>query len=115
VSACSRDYRFNSVQPDELKDIRIEISVLTPPRRIADYHNIVLGRDGVVMFKEGHQAVFLPFVATEFGWTIPEMLTQLSKKAGLGPDDWKDGAKFDTFQADVFEEHALPAKAAPIH
>jgi MEMO1 family protein len=114
VSACSRDYRFNSVQPDELKDIKIEISVLTPPRRIADYHNIVLGRDGMVMFKDGHQAVFLPFVAPEFGWTLPETLTQLSKKAGLGPDDWQQGAKFDTFQADVFEEHAMPV-TAPLH
>ncbi len=104
VSACSRDYRFNSVQPGELKHLQIEISVLTPPRRVGSYHDIVLGRDGMVLFKEGHQSVFLPFVATEFGWTLPETLTQLSKKAGLSADDWKDGAKFDVFQADVFEE-----------
>lgn len=105
ISACSRDYRFYSVQPDELKDIRIEISVLTPPRRISSYHEIVLGRDGIVLFKEGHQSVFLPFVPTMFGWDLPETLTQLSKKAGLAPNDWKDGCKYDVFQAVVFEEH----------
>ncbi len=111
VSACSRDYRFYSVQPDELKYIRLEISVLTPPRRIGGYQDIVLGRDGIVLFKDGHQSVFLPFVATMFGWDLPETLTQLSKKAGLAPDDWKDGAKFDVFQADVFEEHRLPGRS----
>lgn len=104
VSACSRDYRFNSVQPDELKDILIEISVLTPPRRIPSYQDIRLGTDGIVLFKEGHQSVFLPFVPTEFGWDLPETLAHLSLKAGLAEDDWKHDCKFDVFQAHVFEE-----------
>lgn len=104
ISACSRDYRFNSVQSEELKDIEIEINVLTPPRRIATYNDIVLGRDGIVLFKYGHQAVFLPTVPTEFGWDLAETLTQLSKKAGLEPNDWRDGAKFDTFQSELFSE-----------
>ncbi len=105
ISACSRDYRFNSVMPDELSSIKIEVSVLTPPRRVESYQDIVLGRDGIVLFKEGHQAVFLPHVAPMFGWDLPETLTQLSKKAGLSPDDWKEGCKFDVFQAELFEEH----------
>lgn len=104
ISACSRDYRFYSVQPDELSQIKIEVSVLTLPRRVGSYHDIVLGRDGIVLMKEGRQSVFLPFVATEFGWSLPETLTQLSKKAGLMDNDWKEGCKYDTFQAEVFEE-----------
>lgn len=104
VSACSVDYRFDSVKSEELKDIEIEISVLTKPKPIASYKDIVLGRDGIVLAKNGKQAVFLPFVPTEFGWTLDETLTQLSKKAGLEPDDWKEGAHFDVFQAEVFEE-----------
>jgi len=104
VSACSVDYRFNSVKPDELKDIDIEISVLSKPRPISSYKDIVLGRDGIVLAKNGKQAVFLPFVATQFGWSLDETLTQLSKKAGLEADDWKEGAHFDVFQAEVFEE-----------
>lgn len=110
ISACARDYRFYSVKPEELKDIRIEISVLTPPRRIDSHDRIVLGRDGIVLFKEGRQSVFLPFVATMFGWDLPETLTQLSKKAGLTPDDWKEDAKYDVFQAVVFEEHKTPGQ-----
>jgi AmmeMemoRadiSam system protein B/AmmeMemoRadiSam system protein A len=108
VSAASRDYRFYSVQPDELKDIHIEISVLTPPRRVHSYQDFVLGRDGIVLFKDGHQSVFLPFVPTMFGWDLPETLTQLSKKAGLAADDWKEGCKWDVFQAEVFEEEHPP-------
>ncbi|HEY9869502.1 MAG TPA: AmmeMemoRadiSam system protein A, partial [Candidatus Obscuribacterales bacterium] len=104
VTACTADYRFYSVKPEELDHIRIEISVLTPPRRINSYNDIVLGRDGIVLFKDGHQSVFLPFVATQFGWDLPTTLSELSRKAGLNPDDWRDGAKFDVFQADVFEE-----------
>ncbi|MBX9771820.1 MAG: AmmeMemoRadiSam system protein B [Candidatus Obscuribacterales bacterium] len=104
VSACSVDYRFNSVQPEELKDIEIEISVLTKPKPIQSYKDIVLGRDGIVLAKNGKQSVFLPFVATQFGWTLDETLTQLAKKAGLEADDWKEGAHFDIFQAEVFEE-----------
>lgn len=107
VSACSRDYRFNSVQSDELKDIMIEISVLTPPRRVNSYQDIVIGRDGMVLFKDGRQAVFLPTVAPEFGWTLAKTLEQLSLKAGLNADAWKEGAKYDTFQSEVFEEHHL--------
>ncbi len=104
ISACSRDYRFYSVQPDELEHIKIEVSVLTPPRRVGSYHDIALGRDGIVLMKEGRQSVFLPFVPTTFGWDLAETLTQLAKKAGLSDNDWKEGCKFDTFQAEVFEE-----------
>lgn len=104
VSACSRDYRFYPVQPDELKDIRVEVSVLTLPRRIPSYNDIVLGRDGIILFSSGQQAVFLPHVPKEFGWDLAETLTQLSLKAGLNSDDWRHCAKFNVFGAEVFEE-----------
>jgi AMMECR1 domain-containing protein len=75
---------------------------LTPPKRVASYNDIVIGRDGVILTKGGAQSVFLPQVATEWGWTLQEMLTQLSLKAGLLRDDWRDGAKFDVFQSVEF-------------
>lgn len=104
VSACSTDYRFYSVKPEELNDIFIDINVLTPPHRVANYESIVLGRDGIVLYKEGAQSVFLPSVPVDFGWDLSTTLTQLSKKAGLEPDAWKEGAKYDVFQSDSFEE-----------
>jgi AMMECR1 domain-containing protein len=54
--------------------------------------------------KDGHSAVFLPQVAPEQKWTLDEMLTQLSLKAGLPADAWKKDASFLVFQAEVFGE-----------
>jgi AmmeMemoRadiSam system protein B/AmmeMemoRadiSam system protein A len=103
VSACSKDYRFSPVKPAELKDIEIEISVLTPPRRVSSYKDIELGKDGIILSKNDHQAVFLPFVPTEFGWDLPETLRQLSLKAGLKDSDWQN-ANYDLFQSLSIEE-----------
>lgn len=100
VAACSKDYRFTPVTPDELPNLEYDINVLTPPRRIAGPSNIVIGRDGIIMVKHGKQAVFLPQVPVEWGWTLEETLSQLSQKAGLSPDAWRDGAKFDVFQSE---------------
>lgn len=107
VGACSRDYRFKPVEPQELENIDIDINVLSEPKRVSSYNDIVVGRDGVIMYKNGKQAVFLPSVATEYNWDLNELLTQLSLKAGCGPDDWKIGARFDVFQAESFEESEL--------
>jgi len=106
VGAAKRDYRFLPVTEDELESLEIEISVLSPLKRIESYDEIVIGRDGVVLYKNGSQAVFLPHVAEQFGWDLEQTLTQLSLKAGLGESAWKQGAKFDIFQTDSFEEGA---------
>jgi AmmeMemoRadiSam system protein B/AmmeMemoRadiSam system protein A len=104
IGSSSRDYRFQPVLESELKDLEIDINVLTAPRRIKNYNQIVVGRDGVVMYKDGRQSVFLPSVAVEFGWDLPELLTQLSLKAGLAGDAWKHGARFDVFQSQSISE-----------
>lgn len=105
ISAAMRDNRFEPVEVGELKDLIIEISILTPPTTVKSWQEIRLGRDGIIMHKNGRQAVFLPSVATEFSWTLPETLTQLALKAGLGPDEWKVDTVFDVFQVQSFEEH----------
>jgi MEMO1 family protein len=101
VSACSRDHRFNPVAPSELPSLQYEISILTRPQPVAGYKEIVVGRDGVILYKGMYQAVFLPQVAVEWNWGLEEMLSQLSLKAGLGPSDWRDGTRFETFQAEI--------------
>jgi AmmeMemoRadiSam system protein A len=105
INACSADYRFESVKADELKDLKIEISVLTPPKRIESYKQIQLGKDGIILMDQGKQAVFLPHVPTEQGWNLEETLHYLSLKAGLPADAWQKGAKFDVFQTQLFEEN----------
>ncbi|HEY9773581.1 MAG TPA: AmmeMemoRadiSam system protein B [Planktothrix sp.] len=105
IGAASRDYRFHNVTADELDQLQIDVNVLTPPTRVKSYNEIVIGRDGVLLYKDGKQAVFLPSVATEFGWDLDQTLTQLCMKAGCRPDGWKSGAQFDVFQSISVEEH----------
>jgi hypothetical protein len=104
IGAASRDRRFAGVTAEELEDLRIDINVLTPPKRIGSYKDIVVGRDGIVLYKNGQQAVFLPKVATEYGWNLDETLTQLSLKARCPADAWRKEAQFDVFQSISFEE-----------
>ena len=102
LAAAFQDSRFSPVQPDELPKLTYEISVLSPVEPVESAEDIEVGRHGVILLKDDHQAVFLPQVAPEQGWTREEMLAQLSQKAGLPPDAWKDGAEFLAFTADVF-------------
>ena len=88
-----------------IKDIDIEVSVLSVPKKIADASAIVLGRDGVIVSDGAfHQGVFLPQVAEETQWGKEEFLNELcSQKAGLPADCWKDPHNsLLTFQAEVF-------------
>ena len=104
VDAAIGDPRFSPVTERELGGIRVEVSALTPPRRVASWRDIVLGRDGMTLEKDGCFAVFLPQVAPEQGWDLPTTLSYLSQKAGLSSDAWREGATFETFQAEVFHE-----------
>jgi AmmeMemoRadiSam system protein A len=104
INAGVNDWRFSPVTEAECNDITIEISALTPPAPIASPDEIRIGIDGVVLSKNGRSALFLPQVAPEQGWDVSQMLTELSLKAGLPPDAWKEGASFLVFQADVFGE-----------
>ncbi len=103
LQATFNDSRFNPLTEQELPQVEIEISVLTPFKQVKNADEIVLGRDGVVVKKNGKQAVFLPQVATETGWSKEVFLNQLCQKAGLEAGDWKDAELF-TYQADVFSE-----------
>ncbi len=108
IDAAENDRRFTPVTPDELDRIHVEISVLTPTRAVAGPEEIVIGEDGIVLSQRGRRAVFLPQVAPEQGWDLPTTLTELSVKAGLGPDAWRQGATFEVFNAQVFSEPVGP-------
>jgi AmmeMemoRadiSam system protein A len=107
VAAASDDPRFGPVSAGELKDIEVEISVLSRPRAVRSAEEIELGKHGVIVSKGNFQrGVFLPQVATETGWSKDRFLAELcSQKAGLPPDSWKDpSCKLEVFTADVFGE-----------
>ena len=106
LSAGFSDSRFTPLQKDELKDIEIEISVLSALQKITDPNIIVAGEHGVMVRKGRQGGVYLPQVAAEMGWTREEFLNSLcSEKAGLARDCWLDGsAELFIFTAQVFSE-----------
>lgn len=104
VKAALADTRFPPVTPQELSRIRVEVSVLTPPRPVAAWRDIRLGRDGIVLKKDGYRAVFLPEVPGEWGWNLEQTLSQLARKAGLSTAAWREGATFEVFESQKFAE-----------
>ena len=105
ISASSLDPRFPPVTGSELKDIDIEISVLTPPKEIPDTTHFVVGKHGIILKKGCYSSVFLPQVAPEQGWDREKTLYFLSRKAGLDGNAWKEkNARFEIFTAQVFHE-----------
>ena len=107
VNAAFEDPRFPPLEPEELAELRIEVSVLSAPRPIAGPADFVPGREGLILEWHGRSAVFLPQVAVEQGWDRETTLTQLARKAGLEPAAWRDPAcRFMVFTAEVFGEEA---------
>lgn len=111
LRAAFEDPRFPGLGSEELADCTIEISVLTPPRPLEDPEEIVIGRDGLILELGGRRSLLLPQVATEWGFDRPTFLGELSRKAGLPPDAWRQpGAKLWSFQAEVFAEDEETAR-----
>ncbi len=104
IASATQDTRFTPVKQNEISDIEIEISVLSPMQKIDSVAQIKLGIDGIYIKKGNNTGTFLPQVANETGWTLEEFLGHCSRdKAGLGWDGWKD-AEIYTYQAIVFNE-----------
>jgi uncharacterized protein (TIGR00296 family) len=106
VEAAVGDPRFPPVELSEVKDISIEISVLSPLERVDSAEKIQLGTHGVLIRKGYRSGVYLPQVATETGWSKEEFLSSLcAHKAGLAADAWKDPAtEVYIFSAEIFSE-----------
>ena len=101
-AAAFEDPRFMPVTRDELDDIDIEISVLTPMRRIQSLDEFQLHRHGIYIKKGRRSGTFLPQVADEVNWTKEEFVGHCSQdKAGLGWDGWRD-AELYVYEAIVF-------------
>jgi len=102
IYAATRDPRFPPVSSEELKDLRIEISVLTPMQKINDPRRIQVGKHGLVISKSGKKGLLLPQVPVENNWSRDEFLRHTCLKAGLPEDAWKNGAELYVFEALVF-------------
>jgi len=104
VSSAIGDVRFGDVTPEELPDINIEISVLTPLKKLNSLDELEVGKHGVFVTNGVQSGTLLPQVAAQRGWNKEELLGYCSRdKAGLGWNGWKD-AEVYTYEAIVFNE-----------
>ncbi|HEY6156767.1 MAG TPA: AmmeMemoRadiSam system protein A [Gemmatimonadales bacterium] len=108
VAAAEDDPRFPPVEPDELPDLALEISVLSeaaPVMPPVDPARIAVGRDGVMVRRGRNVGLLLPQVARDHHWGPDALLAAACRKAGLPPEAWREpGTELFTFQADVFGE-----------
>ena len=104
-AAALEDYRFPQVQPAEVRDLNIQISVMTPPQPVADVSEIEVGVHGLIIEQGGNKGLLLPQVPAEWGWDREEFLDHTCMKAGLPRGSWRGGdCKLYSFAAEVFGE-----------
>lgn len=104
VSAATRDPRFYPMKAPDLQNFDLEISVLSPLRRIDSVEEIQVGIHGIYIIKNSYRGVLLPQVATEYGWDRESFLKHTCLKAGLPEDAWQKGCDIYIFSAQVFSE-----------
>jgi hypothetical protein len=110
IAASTQDYRFHPVASEELGKIEIEISVLTPLRKIKSIDEIVMGKNGIYIRKGSSSGTFLPQVATETGWSKEEFLGHCAQdKAGIGWDGWRNAELF-IYESLIFDENEFKKK-----
>jgi AmmeMemoRadiSam system protein A len=105
TAAATRDPRFPPLAPRDLPDLTVEISVLSPERRIADPQEIEIGRHGLDIRRERARGLLLPQVAVEHELDRDAFLAATCRKAGLPGSAWRDPeTEVRVFEADVFGE-----------
>ena len=103
IAAAFEDSRFSPLSTAELKDLDLEISVLTPLERVQDVDEIKVGMHGLYIKKGFYAGLLLPQVATEYQWDRVRFLEETCRKAGLPKNAWMDkGTEIYLFSADIF-------------
>jgi AmmeMemoRadiSam system protein A len=103
MAAAFDDPRFDPLSVKELKDLELEISVLTPMERVRNTDEIEIGRHGLYVKKGVFSGLLLPQVATEYNWNRVTFLEETCRKAGLQRNAWKEmDTEIYMFSADIF-------------
>jgi AmmeMemoRadiSam system protein A len=109
VAAASEDPRFPKVEPADVASLRVAVSALAPPRRLADPRAVRVGEQGLVVRRGWHRGTLLPRVAVEHGWDAEQFLKHTCLKAGLPPRAWEEpDVEIEAFEAEEFGEGAEP-------
>jgi AmmeMemoRadiSam system protein A len=110
-SAAVQDPRFYPLREDELNKIEIEISVLSPPFKMNNYDDIILGTHGLILEDLGRKGLLLPQVPVEHNMNKEEYLDAICNKAGLPENTWKSKQlNMKLFTASVFSEEEMREK-----
>jgi len=105
VAASTEDPRFQPMTVAELHDFDLEISVMTPLRKIETPEDVIVGTHGILLRRGYRSGLLLPQVATEYGWNRETFLAHTCQKAGLPMDAWRDPqTAIYVFSAQVFHE-----------
>lgn len=103
VQAAFHDPRFAALTKDEWNDTDLELSVLTPMKKITSLDEIEVGRHGIYIEKGFHSGLLLPQVAVEYGWDRDTFLDYTCMKAGLPKNSWKSkDVSIFVFSAEIF-------------
>jgi AmmeMemoRadiSam system protein B/AmmeMemoRadiSam system protein A len=102
VNATSRDPRFQPMREEELDDMDIEVTVLSPLEPMKDSKDFEIGKHGLYIVKGYNRGILLPQVPVEFGWDGDTFLKQICKKAGLPEDAWKEASLY-RFTAEIID------------
>jgi AmmeMemoRadiSam system protein A len=112
-AAALDDPRFQPVRPEELAEIEIEISALSPVQEIAP-DAIEAGKHGLMVSRGYQRGLLLPQVATEMRWDARKLLEETCVKAGFERNAWRDReTKIQGFTAEVFSESEFHPEKMP--
>lgn len=105
VASASQDPRFYPLKKQDIDSISLEISVLSPLKKIEDIENIIVGTHGIYLEKGYYRGVLLPQVAVDHHWDRTTFLNQTCIKAGLPTTAWQESdADIYIFDAQIFAE-----------
>ncbi|MBN2322412.1 MAG: AmmeMemoRadiSam system protein A [Spirochaetes bacterium] len=108
LASAFSDPRFPPLLKEEYDGIEIEISVMSPVRKVDTVDEIEVGTHGIIIKRGFQQGLLLPQVATEEGWDRETFLEHTCYKAGLGGGCWKrQGTEISVFSAEVFSERTV--------
>ncbi len=114
-AAALEDQRFKPVRAEEVAEIEIELSILSPLQDTT-LEKIEAGKHGLVVSRGWQRGVLLPQVATEFKWQAARFLEETCVKAGLEREAWQDPhTRIQAFTAEVFSDSALQHNEKPLH
>lgn len=112
TSAALHDPRFPPLTREELSEVDIEISILSPMTELDSHtaeERIVIGQHGLMVSQGNYRGLLLPQVAVQFGWDARKFLEETCLKANLAPNAWCAGVRLEMFTAEVFGETSREA------